>query len=225
VISFETQFANIRQKLLTLGLSPRQIDTVVKTRRVIDALPVRAPMDGVVVDFDRVLGQVIRADEPLFEIHDLSQAWVQAFVGERDSAHVQVDQTARIHLVAHPDFVAEGTVVRIGPVVGADSRTQAAWIEFQKPPSVALQHNMLARVTLTMDRPPPTLAVPLNTVVRDGLRSFVFVRKSDGTFDRRRVEVGRADDRFLEITSGLTRGESVATSGVTQIQTAYSALR
>ena len=225
VKALETQFANIRQKLLTLGLSSPQIDEVVKTKRAVDALPVRAPMDGVVVHFDRVLGQVVRADEPLFDIHDLSQVWVQAFVGERDSSHIQVGQTTRIRLVAHPDFEAEGTVARLGPVVGADSRTQAAWIEFQKPPSVALQHNMLARVTLTMERPTPTLAIPLNAVVRDGLRNFVFVQKSDGTFDRRRVEVGRADDRFLEIKSGLSRGESVATSGVSQIQTAYSALR
>lgn len=225
VTSLETQFANIRQKLLTLGLSSRQIDDVVKTHRVLDALPVRAPMDGVVVDFDRVLGQVIRADEPLFEIHDLSQAWVKTFVGERDSAHVQVGQTARVRLVANTDFEIEGTVVRIGPVVGTDSRTQAAWIEFPKPPSVTWQHNMLARVTLTTDRPPPTLAVPHSAVVRDGLRSFLFVQKTDGTFDRRRVELGRADDRFIEITSGLTHGENIATSGVPQLQTAYAALR
>lgn len=225
VTTLEAQFANIRQKLLALGLSSPQIEEVVKTRRVIDALPVRAPMDGVVVHFDRVLGQVIRADESLFDIHDLSQVWVQAFVGERDSSHVQVGQTARIRLVAYPDFEAEGTVARLGPVVGVDSRTQAAWIEFVKPPSVALQHNMLARVTLTTQRPQLTLAVPLNAVVRDGLRSFVFVQKSDGTFDRRRVQLGRADDRFVEITSGLTHDEMIATSGVQQIQMAYSALR
>lgn len=225
VKGLETQFANIRQKLLTLGLSPSQIDEVIKTKRVVDALPVRAPMDGVVVDFDRVLGQVIRADESLFEIHDLSQLWVEAFVGERESSHVRVGQTARIRLVAYPTFEAEGTVTRLGPVVGADSRTQAAWIEFQTRPSVALQHNMLARVTLTMDRPSTTLAVPLDAVVRDGLRSFVFVQKADGAFDRRRVELGRADDRFVEITSGLTRGELVATGGVPQIQTSYAAVR
>ena len=225
VKGLETQFANVRQKLLTLGLSSSQIEEIVKTRRVVEALPVRAPMDGVVVHFDRVLGQVIRADEPLFEIHDLSQVWVQAFVGERESSHIQVGQTARIRLVAYPDFAADGTVVRLGPVVGPDSRTRAAWIEFQKPPSVALQHNMLARVTLTTERLPPTLAVPLNAVVRDGLRNFVFVQKPDGTFDRRRLELGRADDRFVEIKSGLTLGEILATSGVPQIQTAYSAVR
>ena len=225
VRTLETKSASLRQKLLTLGLTARQIEGVLKTKRVVDALPVRAPITGAVVDFDRMLGQVVRADESLFEIHDMSQVRVQAFVGERDSARVQVGQTARIRLVAHPDLETEGIVTRIGPVVGADSRTQAAWIEFQQPPTVSLQHNMAVRITLTTDRPASSLAVPLNAVVRDGLRSFVFVQKADGTFDRRRVELGRADDRFVEIKSGLTSGEMIATSGVPQIQTAYAAVR
>lgn len=225
VKTFDTQTAGLRQKLLMLGITTPQIDEVLKTGRVIDALPVRAPIDGAVVDFDRMLGQVVRADESLFEIHDISQIRVQAFVGERDSALVQLGQKARIRLVAYPDLAAEGTVTRIGPVVGVDSRTQTAWIEFTSPPSVPLQHNMAARVTLTTSRPSPVLAVPLSAVVRDGLRSFAFVQKADGTFDRRRIETGRADDRLVEVRSGLQRGETVATGGVTQIQTAYAAVR
>ncbi len=225
VKTLEAQSANLRQKLLTLGLSSAQIDEVIKSRRVLDTLPVRAPMEGVVVHFDRTLGQHVRADEPLFEIHDLSQVWVQAFVGERESSQVQIGQLARIRLVAHPDFEAEGVVTRLGPVVGAESRTQMAWIEFQKMPAVALQHNMLARVTLTTSRPPPTLAVPVDAVVSDGLRNFLFVQKADGVFERRRVGLGRADDRFVEVTGGLARGEKVATAGVPQIQTSYAAVR
>ena len=225
VKTFDTQTAGLRQKLLMLGITMPQIDEVLKTGRVIDALPVRAPIDGAVVDFDRMLGQVVRADESLFEIHDISQIRVQAFVGERDSALVQLGQKARIRLVAYPDLAAEGTVTRIGPVVGVDSRTQAAWIEFTWPPSVPLQHNMAARVTLTTSRPSPSLAIPLSAIVRDGLRSFAFVQKADGPFDRRRIELGRADDRLVEVKSGLVRGETVATGGVTQIQTAYAAIR
>jgi RND family efflux transporter MFP subunit len=225
VKGLKTQFANLRQKLLTLGLTAAQIDAVIESRHILDSIPVRAPIDGVVVQFDRVLGQVIRADEPLFEIHDLSQGWVQAFVGERDSALVQVGQTARIRFVANPEFEAQGTVARIGPVVGTARRTQVAWIELRSQPSVRLQHNMLARVVLTTEQPQPTLAVPQSAVVRDGLRSFVFVQKADGTFDRRLVDLGRSDDRFLEITKGLAAGERIATSGVPQLQTAYAALR
>jgi len=151
--------------------------------------------------------------------------WVQAFIGERDSSRVHVGQTARIRLVAHPGYEVVGTVSRIGPVVDVDSRTQIAWIEFAKPDSLAIQHNMLASVTLTTERPAASLAIPQSAVIRDGLRNFVFVRKSDGVFERRRVELGRADDRFQEIKGGLSVGEMVATEGVPQIQTAYSAVR
>jgi multidrug efflux pump subunit AcrA (membrane-fusion protein) len=57
------------------------------------------------------------------------------------------------------------------------------------------------------------------------LRSFVFVQKDDGSFDRRRVDLGRADDRFVEVKSGLTQGEHVATGGVAELQTAFASLR
>lgn len=223
--TFETQRDTARQKLLTLGLTSKQIDDVILTKKTVDAVPLRAPIDGAVVHFDRTLGQVVRADEPLFEIHDISQISVQAFVGERDSSRVQLGQMARMRLVAFPDLEMAGTVARVGPVVGVDSRTQAAWIEIRELPTMPLQHNMAARVTLITDRPPPILAVPFSALVRDGLRNFVFVQKLDGTFERRRVEVGRADDRYLEIKQGISRGEMIATGGVSQLQTAYSALR
>lgn len=221
----ETKLASLRQQLLTLGLTSEQIDGVLQSNRVIEMLPVRAPIDGAVVDLNRRLGQVVRADESLFEIHDLSHVWVQAFVSQRDSARVQVGQSARVRLVAYPDVEFAGAVSRLGPIIGAESRTQAAWIELRQQPAAALQHNMTARVTLTIDRPLACIAAPRSAVVQDGLRNYVFVRKPDGTFERRRVEVGRADDRLVEIRGGLSVGESIATRGVSQLQTAYAAVR
>src|SRR5690349_22884509 len=47
--------------------------------------------------------------------------------------------------------------------------------------------------------PGPVLAVPLGALVRDGLRSYLFVRRPDETFERRLVDTGQADDRFIEI--------------------------
>ena len=225
VRAIETKAANLRQKLLTIGLTTEQVAEVVTSKKVLGTFPVRAPISGTLVEFDRRLGEVVRADESLFEIHDLSQFWVQAFVSERDVEHVRVGQTARVRLVSQPDQQFEGVIARLGPVVGVESRMQAAWIELKAPSSLSLQHNMSARVTLTTHRPAASLAVPLNAIIRDGLRSFVFVKKSDGTFDRRRIVLGRADDRFAEVISGLSTGEPIAVSGVAQLQTAFAAVR
>jgi len=76
-----------------------------------------------------------------------------------------------------------------------------------------------------LDRPSPTLAVSHEAVVRDGLRSYVFVQTADRTFERRAIEPGRTDDRFLEVRRGLQRGEMIATHGVGQLQAAFSAIR
>ena len=220
-----TSVANLRQKLGTLGLTRDQITGIVERREVLESLPVRAPIAGLLADFDWVLGQIVRADEPLFEIHDVSQARVQVPIPVRESSQVQVGQGVRIRLVAYPGQVIEGRVERLGPVVGPSSRSQTAWVDFDRPLAIRLQHNLLARLTVSAGRPAPVLAVPLPAVVRDGARSFVFLQKLDGTFERRLVQTGRADDRFIEVLAGLAAGDQVAVGGVAQLQTAYAAIR
>ena len=185
----------------------------------------RAPIDGVVVDFDKVLGHVIRPDEPLFEIHDLSQVWVQGFISERDLPHVHVGQSVRVRFVADPDEIVSGTLMRSGRSVGLDDRTLAVWIELKQMPRVSLQHNMLARVTIETGKISPVLALQRDAVVRDGTRAYVFVRKEDETFERRFVLLGRSDDTAIEIRHGIVLGEQIAVSGAATLQTGYAALR
>jgi cobalt-zinc-cadmium efflux system membrane fusion protein len=214
-----------QRKLEAIGLTAAQVQAILADRKLVETLPIRAPLDGLVVNFDKVLGQVLKAEEPLFEIHDLSRAWVQGYLSERELAQVRIGQRARVRLVADPGFLAEGTVVGSGQVFGTENRTLSVWVKLDQRPDALLQHNLLARLTLTQRRPEPTLAVPRETVVREGLRAYVFVQKPDGTFERRPVETGRADDRHVEITQGLQAEEKVAVRGTADLQTAYASLR
>ncbi|MFM8289552.1 MAG: efflux RND transporter periplasmic adaptor subunit [Planctomycetaceae bacterium] len=220
-----TDVASLRQKLTTLGLTREQVEGVVQRREVLPALPVRAPIAGLLADFDRVLGQMVRADEPLFEIHDVSQARVQVAIPVRESSRIAVGQHVRLRLVASPELVINGRVERLGPVVAPGTRSVLAWVDFERPVPVRLQHNLLARVTVTTARPAAVLAVPLPAVVRDGARSFVFRQNPDGTFERRLVQTGRADDRFIEVLAGVGADDPVAVGGVPQLQAAYAAIR
>src|SRR5262249_37627973 len=170
-------------------------------KSVVHALPVRSPIAGVVVSFDRVLGQAVKAEDALFAVHDLSRPLIRAHVGEHDQGRVRLGQKARVRLRADASFLAEGTVVRNSRVVGGASRTLGVWVELAKP--VPLRHRQLARLTLVLDRPSATLAVPRGAVVREGTRAFMYVRGKDGSFERRAVRLGRADDRFIEVNSGL----------------------
>jgi membrane fusion protein, heavy metal efflux system len=86
-------------------------------------------------------------------------------------------------------------------------------------------HNALARVTFNTGELSAPAALPLTAILREGNRTFVFVKAPDGTFTRRPVTVGRKDDRYAELTEGVSAGEAVAIRGVSQLQTGYAAIR
>ena len=225
----KAQCDSLARKLEAVGLTHELVQSILTTKKFVPTLPVRAPIDGTLAQFGKVLGQSIKVDEPIFEVHDPSRAWVQGFLSQQDLAHVGVDkekpQPARVRLVADPKFVADGKVVRSGREFATDNRTLSVWVELNEPPSTILQQGMLARLTLTLQRPEPTIAVPAEAIVREGIRAYVFVRGQGGTFERRAVETGRADDRLVEITHGLQVGEPVAIRGALDLQTAYATLR
>src|SRR5581483_10969856 len=80
----------LRRKLLTAGLTPDDIGRLLTKNEMVSAVPVRAPIAGVVVNFDKVLGQAVAAHEPLFEVHDLSAPLVRGFASERDLGRVSL---------------------------------------------------------------------------------------------------------------------------------------
>ncbi|HUY90542.1 MAG TPA: efflux RND transporter periplasmic adaptor subunit [Pirellulales bacterium] len=214
-----------RRKLQAIGLSEADIRTILSEQRVLDSVPIRAPISGAVVRFDKTLGQSLAAQEPLFEINDLSTVWVEAYVAERAAPHVRLGQRARVRLVAQPDAVFEGVVVRSSRTLGAENRTLSAWIEIKGGGGGRIQRNMLANVALPIRRTAPSLAVPLGAVVRESIRSYVFVQHEDGRFERRLVRTGLADDRFVQVVSGLKPGEMIAVRGAADLQTAYASVR
>ena len=214
----------LRRRLEVVGLAADQLDALVAKRVIVPALPVRAARAGVVVAFDRVIGQSVRADESLFEVHDLARPYIEAFVSEREFGNVRVGQAARVRTAGHTGVVLQGKVARSGRTFGAANRTLSAWVELDGDPPTPLRHGQMARLTLTVETHPPTLAVPVGAVVREGTRTFVFVRAGD-TFDRREVTLGRADDRFAEVKTGLAAGESVAVTAADEMNTAWASVR
>lgn len=216
---------NVVQRLKTAGITEEQMAKLTTSKILLPTLPVRAPIDGVVVHFDKLLGHVVQPDESLFEIHDLSHVWVQGFVSERDLSSVKVGQSVRMRLVADESEVVAGILVRSSRAVSPIDRTLSVWIELQQMPRVPVQHNMLARLTIETGQLDPMLAVRREAIVHEGTRSYVFVRGENDIFERRFVQLGRSDDVNVEIRKGLIAGDFVAVGGASALQTGYAALR
>lgn len=222
---FTSRRDSIAQQLTTAGITEQQISRLLTTRKLMPTLPVRAPIDGVIVGFDKFLGQVVGPEEPLFEVHDLSHAWVRGFISERDFPHVRIGQQVRMRFVTSPSEIVTGTIVRSGESIAGEDRTLSVWIEMQDMPSFQLQHNMLARISIETGGRSDGLAIPLQAVVHEGMRSYAFVEGPEMVFERRFVVTGRSNDLQVEIMGGLQIGESVAVGGAMQLQSGYAALK
>jgi len=214
-----------QRTLLTMGLTDNQLQSLINDQHLIPYLPVRAPISGVIVGFEKALGQAIDAEEPLFEIHDLSTVWVRAHLSERDLAAVELGTPARVRLLAQPRFLGSGKVVRSSGILGFDDRTLSVWVELDNAKPAEAFHNMLARVSFQRSQSEPVLALPLEAVVSLGTRHYVFVEQPDGAFVRRNVNLGRRDDSLVEIVSGISAGDRVAVRGADKLQTAYASIR
>jgi cobalt-zinc-cadmium efflux system membrane fusion protein len=214
-----------RQSLITMGMSKEEVDAVLRTGQAQSTLPVRSPIDGVIVRLNKVLGEGVSADEAIIEVHDLSQPWIRAFLPEKFAPKVGIGADARVRLLAEPDFLGTGKVVRSSAMLGEVNRTLSLWIEFTGPKPPVLQRNLLVRASAIIGAHDSVLAVPLSAIIKEQARSYVFVQQKDGLIDRKHVELGRSDDRFVEVKSGISEGDLVAVQGAAELQTTFASVR
>lgn len=215
---------SLTRRLQLVGLSLEEINNLVEKRTILPTLPVRASLGGTIVRFDRVIGQNIRLDEPIFEIHDLSKPLIQGFVSEQAFSQVKIGQSARIRLVSFSDQIITGKIVRSGKNFGTADRTLPVWIEPITPSTFPLRHNQMGTIALVVETANPVSAIPFTAILQEGNQHFVFVQKKD-SIERRLVKIGRRDDRFVEVLDGLIAGEMIAISAVEALQTAYASVR
>jgi len=187
-----------------------------------DRLAVRAPRAGVVTDVSAAPGQFAKSldkSTPLCTIADLSSVWAVGDVYERDLATIHVGQRAVVTAAAYSDEPRSGTVAAISSVLDTTTRTLKVRVVLANP-GTRLKPDMFAmiRVVRAIRR---AVLVPEAAVLREGLTAYVYVQRSPGHFARRAVILGGdTDRRQVEVTSGLSPGDTVVIEGVELLRAA-----
>ncbi len=192
-----------------------------------------SPVDGVVVSRSVDVGQTVAASfqtPTLFVVaEDLAKMQVNVSVSESDIGPVVIDQEASFTVDAYPatSFHGRVTQVRSAPVTVQNVVTYDVVVGVDNA-EARLKPGMTANVAITVaeradvlrvptgalrfrpeaDHGPPGTATAAPSHAEPGSR--VFVLGDDGKPVAEPVKTGVADDRFTEITSGLTEGQKVA---------------
>jgi membrane fusion protein, heavy metal efflux system len=211
---------NAENRLHIFGLTNAEIEALEDEQGpLLGRYVVVAPSAGIVTARDATLNEFAGTETQLFRIDDLSRAWIEASVYEQDLTAVALGQEARVTLDAFPGHAFTGSVAYIAHQV--DERTRAAQVrvEVANDPipewseRVPIRPGMFATVDLSVATIDAAVAVPLDALVRDGVRQIVFVRTGARVFEARPVVVGRRDRAAVEIVGGLQPGEAVAVAG------------
>ncbi|MGD8176667.1 efflux RND transporter periplasmic adaptor subunit [Marinimicrobium sp. C6131] len=160
----------------------------------------RAPINGVVTDRQAAAGELAQ-DQVLFSIANLNTLWVelQIFPGQRSAvaqgqtvllSSDSVDGTTTLSHVL-PDSGMQPYVIARGTL---DNRT-GQWAP-----------GLLVMGQIVVESFEAPLAVDSRALQTVEGKTVVFV-KVDNTFKAQPVELGRSDDRYTEVLSGLEAGD------------------
>jgi multidrug efflux pump subunit AcrA (membrane-fusion protein) len=173
---------------------------------------IRAPISGTVTKRAINDGASVDPATPAFEVIDSSSLDLVANLPAQYLGRVKTGNLAVVKIEPFPDREFEGGVVQVAPAVDAQTNTVAVRVRLPNPRG-ELRAGLFADARIAVEIHANALVVPEAALVVEGDETFVFVPKSDGTVEKRKVTVGIRDGGRAEIAEGLKDGERVVTTG------------
>jgi len=177
-----------------------------------------SPIDGVVTARNVQIGQIISSGisnvgggTTALTVSDLSRIFSLASVDEADIGKVAVGQPAEITVDAFPGKRFAGQVERIA-IRGVNISNVVTFevkIEVTSKDKVLLRPEMTANVDIIAAARDSVLSVPSDAIVRKRGKTHVTVVKASGEKEDLPVETGISDGQRIEISTGVTAGETV----------------
>jgi RND family efflux transporter MFP subunit len=189
------------------------MDPVAEAERVA-YYPVRSPIAGTVISKYAQLSRHVDEETELVEIADLSAVWLRADVFEKDLGATQglFGKSVTFESGSYPGQKFSAQVFSLGDVIDDETRA-ARLLAIADNSDRLLKPGMFVEIELTPRSDNDVLQLPAAAIQRHAGATFVFVSIGSDGFQRRDVTLGRSTSESVEISEGLTEGESVVVNG------------
>ncbi len=197
----------------------------------LDYTVVRAPIDGVVIERNIEVGEMVapggftsqQSTGSIVRIADPTSLEVEADINESYIARLQLGQRASIRVDAVPDFEYSGSLRQIVPTADRQRAVVQVKVRIDNI-DVRLVPDMSCTVTFLEEGvdetelvQPPKLLVPEQAIQYAGGAAFLF-QVDDDVLRRTRVQLGEASDGRVEILEGVSGGETVVSREVASLE-------
>ena len=215
--------ANARIGLLESKRSEAE-SIVTDSQSAIRQMMVLAPRDGTVVYVTsfrsgekKKVGDNCWKAEKVLEIPDLNKMKGDGEVDEVDAGRVAVNQRVTLRLDAHPDDEFQGTVTSAGRTVQRKRGTEDPLkilrvnIALDKTDPAKMRPGMRFQGTIELGRIRGAVLIPREAVFAGAKGPFAW-RRGALQVEQIPLKLGRQNDKFVEVLSGLTPGDRVLVS-------------
>jgi cobalt-zinc-cadmium efflux system membrane fusion protein len=212
--STESEVANLRQRLLLLGLSSQRVNGLRWSSQISSEVSLPSPASGTVTSRAVNPGEVIEANKELMRVTDLSSVWVVAQVYEQDLVKVHIGSGASIISDAYPGRVFRGQVSYVDPKLDPQTRTAQVRLELANH-GQQLKIGMYVNLAFAAlgNGQSTTAVVPSVAVQNMNNQQVVFVASDPNVFVMRPVRLGPENNGYYPVLEGVTAGERVVTNG------------
>ncbi len=202
-----------RQKLSALGVSEKDIAELSPTGTATSGLEryeITAPLNGRVVEQLVDLGTPVGGEgqaKELYAIADLSSVWVELTVSTADLPQIKEGQRVTISSTGTAER-SQGTISFTSPILNEETRS-ARVIASVENSDLLWRPGSFVVADIAVEETTALIQVPKSALQNIEGAQTLFIRTPEG-FDARQVTVGGDDGQSVEITSGLSGGETIA---------------
>jgi Cu(I)/Ag(I) efflux system membrane fusion protein len=121
------------EKLVQHGMTKEQVKRIRENKKPELYVTLRAPISGIVMKKNAVLGQFVKEGQDMFVINDLSHVWVKLDAYEPDLPWIRYGQEVKFTTPSFPGKTFKGKVIFIEPVLEMETRTVKVRVDAENP--------------------------------------------------------------------------------------------
>ncbi|MFM7207810.1 MAG: efflux RND transporter periplasmic adaptor subunit [Planctomycetaceae bacterium] len=189
-------------------------------RPLTSSVEILSPISGTIMHVDVTVGDVVPANEHLFEVVDLGEVWAEISVLERDIQAVAAGQRVELTLPAWPAERLAATIHATGRMLDPDTKLGTAWAALANPAGAPPRFlpGMTGLAAIVSGTGVERTAVPAEALVTNGIEKFVLLEEAATErgyeYRKQNVVVEGADSGMVTLREGAVfPGDRVVTKG------------
>lgn len=166
--------------------------------------------DGTIMSVGYEAGDDLSTSTSIVTFADTDAVTMTVSVSEEDISEIAIGDEVMIELNAYEDQTFSGEVESIDTSVSSGSSTISYNVTVKINGDVdGIYTDMTGNVTFIEKQVADVVYVSNKAIINEGTVSYVKVKDSDGTIEKKEVTTGFSDGVNVEITEGLSEGETV----------------